>query len=147
MICLIARRGLSMTGGGRQPARRADRGLYLDPHSVEDGEQRPVLMPERPIHARLMVRASQSRRWGAGNRLTRCLDKAMKLVAAYRLPVVMFLSHVHCPNAVNQADLLPVLTAVQGEAASPPAFGAILLLAAQDVVLSKIQLGLAPCSR
>jgi beta-N-acetylhexosaminidase len=48
---------------------------------------------------------------------------------------------------VNRADLLPMLTAVQGEAASSPAFGAILQQAAQHVVMSKIQLGLVPCSR
>jgi beta-N-acetylhexosaminidase len=48
---------------------------------------------------------------------------------------------------VNQADLRPMLTAVQGEAASSPAFGAILRQAAQHVVMSKIQLGLVPCSR
>jgi beta-N-acetylhexosaminidase len=48
---------------------------------------------------------------------------------------------------VNKADLLPMLTAVQGEAASSPAFGAILRQAAQDVVESKIQLGLVSCTR
>lgn len=48
---------------------------------------------------------------------------------------------------VSRADLLPMLTAVQGEAASSPAFGATLQQAAQHVVMSKIQLGLVPCSR
>jgi hypothetical protein len=48
---------------------------------------------------------------------------------------------------INRADLLPMLTGVQGEAASSPAFCATLRQAAQDVVMSKIQLGLVPCSR
>ena len=48
---------------------------------------------------------------------------------------------------VDRADLLPMLTAVQGEAAASPAFAAILQQAARHVVESKIQLGLVPCSR
>jgi beta-N-acetylhexosaminidase len=48
---------------------------------------------------------------------------------------------------VNRADLLPMLSAVQGEAADSPAFAAILQQAAQHVVESKIELGLVPCSR
>jgi beta-N-acetylhexosaminidase len=48
---------------------------------------------------------------------------------------------------VNRADLLPMLSAVQGEAADSPAFAAILRQAAQHVVASKIELGLVPCSR
>ena len=47
---------------------------------------------------------------------------------------------------VNRADLLPMLSAVQGEAASSPAFAATLRQAAQHVVESKIELGLLPCS-
>jgi beta-N-acetylhexosaminidase len=47
---------------------------------------------------------------------------------------------------VNRADLLPMLSAVQGEAADSPAFAAILWQAAQHVVESKIELGLVPCS-
>jgi beta-N-acetylhexosaminidase len=48
---------------------------------------------------------------------------------------------------VNRADLRPMLSAVQGEAADSPAFAAILRQAAQHVVESKIKLGLVPCSR
>jgi beta-N-acetylhexosaminidase len=48
---------------------------------------------------------------------------------------------------VNRADLLPMLSAVQGEAADSPAFAAILQQAAQHVVESKIELGLVPCTR
>lgn len=48
---------------------------------------------------------------------------------------------------VNRADLLPMLSAVQNEAADSPAFAAILQQAAQRVVESKIELGLVPCSR
>ena len=47
---------------------------------------------------------------------------------------------------VDRADLLPMLTAVQGEAAASPAFSARLQQAAQHVVESKIHLGLVPCS-
>jgi beta-N-acetylhexosaminidase len=47
---------------------------------------------------------------------------------------------------VDRADLLPMLTAVQGEAAASPAFKARLQQAAQHVVESKIRLGLVPCS-
>lgn len=48
---------------------------------------------------------------------------------------------------VDRAHLLPMLSAVQGEAAHSPAFAAILRQAAQHVVESKIKLGLVPCSR
>ena len=48
---------------------------------------------------------------------------------------------------VNRADLLPMLSAVQSQAAESPAFAAILRQAAQHVVESKIKLGLVPCSR
>jgi beta-N-acetylhexosaminidase len=48
---------------------------------------------------------------------------------------------------VNRADLLPMLSAVQGEAADSPAFAAVLQQAAQHVVESKIGLRLIPCSR
>jgi beta-N-acetylhexosaminidase len=48
---------------------------------------------------------------------------------------------------VNRADLRPMLSAVQGEAADSPSFAATLQQAAQHVVQSKIQLGLVQCSR
>jgi beta-N-acetylhexosaminidase len=48
---------------------------------------------------------------------------------------------------VNRADLLPMLSAVQVEAADSPAFAAILRQAAQHVVQSKIELGLVSCPR
>lgn len=47
---------------------------------------------------------------------------------------------------VNRADLPPMLSAVQSEAADSPAFDAVLQQAAQHVVESKIQLGLVTCS-
>ena len=47
---------------------------------------------------------------------------------------------------VDRADLLPMLTAVQGEAAASPAFSARLQQAAQHVVESKIHLGQVPCA-
>jgi len=47
---------------------------------------------------------------------------------------------------VDRADLPPMLTAVQREAAASPAFSARLQQAAQHVVESKIHLGLVPCS-
>jgi beta-N-acetylhexosaminidase len=47
---------------------------------------------------------------------------------------------------VDRADLPPMLTAVQREAAASPAFSARLQQAAQHVVETKIHLGLVPCS-
>ncbi len=35
--------------------RRADSGPYLDPHPVQVGEQGSMLLPDRPIRARLLV--------------------------------------------------------------------------------------------
>ena len=47
---------------------------------------------------------------------------------------------------VDRADLFPMLTAVQGEAAASSSFNALLQQAAQHVVETKIQLGLVHCS-